>query len=59
MSWEFFVNHYKDSEQAYRDTKYTWRTANNTYYVGLDPPEGSEPLGILYPRTGTRKCCSV
>jgi choline dehydrogenase len=57
MSWRFFVNHYEDQEQAYRDSKYTWRTTNNTLYVGTSPPEGSEPLGILYPRTGTIGGC--
>jgi choline dehydrogenase len=57
MSWEFFVDHYEDTEQAYRDSKYTWRTVDNDYYVGLNPPEGAEPLGILYPRAGTLGGC--
>lgn len=57
MSWEFYVNHYQNPEQAYRDTKYTWRTRNQTLYVGTDPPNGSEPLGILYPRAGTLGGC--
>lgn len=57
MSWEFFVDHYENEEQAYRDSKYTWRTVNNTYYVGTDPPEDAEPLGILYPRAGTLGGC--
>lgn len=57
MAWNFFVSHYEDPEQAYRDSKYTWRTTNDTLYVGRDPPEGSEPLGILYPRTGTLGGC--
>ncbi|PVI00425.1 GMC oxidoreductase [Periconia macrospinosa] len=49
-TWSFFVSHYENETQAYRDTKYTWRTPEQDYYVGLDPPEGSEPLGIYYPR---------
>ena len=57
MSWEFFVEHYEDTEQAYRDSKYTWRTIDNEYYVGTNPPEGAEPLGILYPRAGTLGGC--
>ena len=57
MSWEFFVDHYEDQEQAFRDEKYTWRTPNNEYYVGINPPKGSEPLGILYPRAGTLGGC--
>jgi len=57
MSWEYFVDHYQDTEQAYRDSKYTWRTPNHDYYVGTDPPNGSEPLGILYPRAGTLGGC--
>jgi choline dehydrogenase len=57
MSWEFFVNHYEDETQAHRDSKYTWRTVNNTLYNGIDPPEGSEPLGVLYPRAGTLGGC--
>ncbi|KAJ4291129.1 hypothetical protein N0V90_010327 [Kalmusia sp. IMI 367209] len=57
MSWEFYVNHYENEEQAYRDSKYTWRNADHTLYVGTDPPEGAEPLGILYPRAGTLGGC--
>ncbi|KAF1953449.1 alcohol oxidase [Byssothecium circinans] len=57
MSWEFFVNHYEDTKQAYRDSKYTWRLSNGDYYVGTNPPQGAEPLGILYPRVGTLGGC--
>jgi choline dehydrogenase len=57
MSWDFFVNHYEDNDRAYRDSKYTWRTVNNTFYVGTNPPKGSKPLGILYPRAGTLGGC--
>lgn len=58
MSWEFYVSHYQDNEQAYRDSKYTWRTPIQTLYVGTDPPNGSEPLGIYYPRVGTLGGCA-
>ncbi|KAF1973568.1 alcohol oxidase [Bimuria novae-zelandiae CBS 107.79] len=39
------------------DSKYTWRNNDNTLYVGTDPPEGVESLGILYPRAGTLGGC--
>ncbi|KAF2643050.1 putative choline dehydrogenase [Massarina eburnea CBS 473.64] len=57
MSWEFFVCHYENETQAYRDSKYTWRLPNGDLYVGTGPSEGSQPLGILYPRTGTLGGC--
>ncbi|KAK5994035.1 L-sorbose 1-dehydrogenase-like protein [Cladobotryum mycophilum] len=53
MAWSFFVNHFQDQSQARRDNKYTYRLTNGSYYVGLDPPVGAEPLGILYPRGAT------
>ncbi len=57
MSWEFYVSYYQDTEQAFRDNRFTWQLRNHTLYVGNDPPEGAEPLGILYPRTGTLGGC--
>ncbi|ERF76672.1 hypothetical protein EPUS_02211 [Endocarpon pusillum Z07020] len=57
MAWNFFVNHYPDLETQRRDSKMTWRTPDGEIWVqllnGTTPPEGSEPLGILYPRSGT------
>ncbi|PHH92316.1 hypothetical protein CDD83_7905 [Cordyceps sp. RAO-2017] len=53
LAWEFFVNHYKDQNQARRDYKYTYKLRNGTYYVGLDPPPEAKPLGIYYPRGST------
>lgn len=47
------MNHFEDPVQAQRDPKYTWLTPEQDYYVGVDPPEGSEPLGVLYPRGAT------
>ena len=58
MAWSFFVNHYSNTTQAYRDSKYTWRNPNNTLYVGNDPLADAEPLGILYPRVGTLGGCA-
>ncbi|KAF5974714.1 choline dehydrogenase [Fusarium coicis] len=53
MSWSFYVNHYQNETQARRDSKYAYRLSNGTLWSGLDPPEGAEPLGILYPRGAT------
>ncbi|KAF5550386.1 choline dehydrogenase [Fusarium napiforme] len=53
MSWSFYVNHYQNETQARRDSKYAYRLSNGTLWSGIDPPEGAEPLGILYPRGAT------
>ncbi|KAK7229417.1 hypothetical protein V2G26_001587 [Clonostachys chloroleuca] len=53
-SWQFFVHHYRNNEtQAYRDPHYTYLTSNGSYHIGPNPPEGAEPLGIVYPRGAT------
>ncbi|KAF2996739.1 hypothetical protein E8E13_006291 [Curvularia kusanoi] len=52
-SWSFFVEHYENKTQAYRDPKYAYMRSNGSYYVGLHPPTDAEPLGILYPRGAT------
>ncbi|KAF2021509.1 GMC oxidoreductase [Aaosphaeria arxii CBS 175.79] len=66
MRWDFYVNHYSDLERQKRDSKMTYRTPNGGLFVGPSgvtgtgqPPEGSEPLGILYPRAGTLGGCSA
>ncbi|ETS80812.1 hypothetical protein PFICI_08341 [Pestalotiopsis fici W106-1] len=53
MSWEFFVSHFQNDTQARRDSKFTYRLANGSYYYGLEPPADAEPLGIFYPRGAT------
>ncbi|KAK1521417.1 GMC oxidoreductase [Colletotrichum paranaense] len=58
IAWDFFVNHYSDPEQAKRDSKMSYRKPDGEIYVGLDPPQGSEQLGILYPRVGALGGCS-
>lgn len=58
IRWDYYVNHYADSTQARKDSKMTYRTPAGEQYVGLDPPEGSEQLGILYPRVGALGGCS-
>lgn len=65
MSWDFYVNHYADLERQKKDSKMTYRTPSGDLHVGPNPntgtgqpPPGSEPLGILYPRAGTLGGCS-
>lgn len=58
IRWDYFVNHYSDPTQARKDSKMSYRTPEGDVYVGLDPPEGSEQLGILYPRVGALGGCS-
>ncbi|KAL1595196.1 hypothetical protein SLS60_009884 [Paraconiothyrium brasiliense] len=66
MSWDYYVNHYSDLDRQKKDSKMTWRTPAGELFVGPngasgtgDPPAGSEPLGILYPRAGTLGGCSA
>lgn len=48
--WDFFVKHSDDPERELKYKHMTWRTKDGSFYVGLDPPEGAEQLGIWYPR---------
>lgn len=59
MRWDFFVNHYPTLEDQQKDSKMTWRTPEGKEYVGTEPPVGSEPLGVLYPRSGTLGGCAA
>jgi choline dehydrogenase len=36
----------------------TWQTPTGTLYVGLNPPSGSKPKGILYLRAGKLGGCT-
>ena len=62
MAWNFYVNHYSDLETQRRDSKMEWLTPDGDIWVqllnGTTAPAGSEPLGILYPRSGTVGGCS-
>lgn len=53
MTWDFFVRNYRDEEQTLRNNHLTWRREDGSYYVGNEPPEGAELLGLYYPRGGT------
>ncbi|KAF9880847.1 GMC oxidoreductase [Colletotrichum karsti] len=57
MRWDYYVNHFSDLEAQKKDSKMTYRTSSGELYVGLNPPAGAEPLGILYPRAGTLGGC--
>ncbi|KAL0256749.1 hypothetical protein SLS55_009146 [Diplodia seriata] len=59
MRWDYFVKHFEDEEEQKRDTKLTYTLQNGTRYTGPNPPEGAEPLGILYPRVGSLGGCSA
>ncbi|KIJ51536.1 GMC oxidoreductase [Sphaerobolus stellatus SS14] len=58
IHWQFFVNHFDDPIQAQMDTKFTWQMPDGRFWVGPNPPTGSTPLGIYYPRTGTMGGCA-
>lgn len=55
MAWAFYVDHYSNTTQAYRDSKYTWRHQNGPIFIGTGQDAGNdaEPLGIFYPRGAT------
>jgi choline dehydrogenase len=57
--WDFFVNHYSNLTRQEEDSKMTYRTPSGDLHVGPNPPAGSEPLGILYPRAGTLGGCTA
>ncbi|KAH8805186.1 putative choline dehydrogenase [Xylogone sp. PMI_703] len=59
MKWDYFVNHYQNETRQETDSKMTWQTPSGDLHVGANPPAGSEPLGILYPRAGTLGGCSA
>ncbi|KAI2606789.1 GMC oxidoreductase [Hypoxylon sp. NC1633] len=57
--WDFFVKHSDDPDRELKYKHMTWRTTNGSFYVGLDPPEDSEQLGIYYPRAATLGGCAM
>lgn len=58
IKWDYFVTHYEDQKRQERDSHMTYRKPDGSYYHGLYPPAGAEPLGILYPRTGALGGCA-
>ncbi|KAJ5623074.1 hypothetical protein N7490_011679 [Penicillium lividum] len=59
MRWDYFVNHYSNLTRQEEDSKMTYRTPSGDLHVGSNAPNGSDPLGILYPRAGTLGGCSA
>lgn len=59
QKWDYFVNHYSDLSRQERDSKMVYNQTNGELYTGKNPPEGAEPLGILYPRAGTLGGCAA
>ncbi|KJA19143.1 GMC oxidoreductase [Hypholoma sublateritium FD-334 SS-4] len=58
ITWQFFVSHYDDPTVAIKDPKFTWKQPDGSLWVGPNPPAGSTPLGIYYPRASTLGGCS-
>lgn len=44
--WDFFVAHSDDAEKELLYEHSVWLETNGSYYVGLEPPAGSERLGV-------------
>lgn len=57
IRWDYWVKHYSDQSRAEKDSKYVYTTPSGGQYVGTNPPAGSAPKGILYPRAGTLGGC--
>ena len=56
--WDFFVKHSDDPVRELKYKRMTWRTTNGSLYVGLQPPPGSQQLGIWYPRASVLGGCA-
>ncbi|KAH7304443.1 alcohol dehydrogenase [Stachybotrys elegans] len=59
MRWDYYVNHYSDLHVQQKDSKMSYRTSNGGLYTGLAPSADAEPLGVLYPRSGTIGGCAA
>ncbi|KAI1846333.1 hypothetical protein JX265_010917 [Neoarthrinium moseri] len=71
MEWAYYIHKYEDTEIDLRDSKMVyntkdgkkWTSYNQTGNLGTPAtsgsiPDGAEPLGIYYPRTGALGGCS-
>ena len=45
--WDFFVKHSDDEAREARYLHRTWRKVDGSFYVGIEPPAGAKPLGIV------------
>lgn len=59
MRWDYYVNHFSDLQTQAQDSKMTYTTPSGQLYVGPNPPAGSTPKGILYPRAAALGGCSA
>ena len=59
MRWDFFVKYHSDDAINNKYKHLTWRKTDGSFYVGLDPPEDAEKLGVYYPRAATIGGCST
>lgn len=59
LRWDYFVRYHADDELSNSNQYLTWLTPEGEYYSGQDAPEGSERLGMYYPRSGTLGGCSA
>src|ERR1700742_5221515 len=59
--WDFWVRHSDDPKREGKYEYTTWELPNKNegFYVGLEPPEGSNRLGIQYPRAATLGGCAM
>lgn len=51
--WDFFVKHSDDEAREARYLHRTWRKPDGGFYVGIEPPQGAKPLGIV------SSCCAI
>ncbi|KAK4078124.1 CAZyme family AA3 [Trichoderma aggressivum f. europaeum] len=58
QEWDYFVQHYDNQTLGQTDPKFTWELPDGSKFVGINPPAGAKPLGILYPRAGTLGGCA-
>jgi choline dehydrogenase len=59
MRWDYYVNHYSNLDVQKRDSKMSYRTSDGGLYTGIAPSADAEPLGVLYPRSGTLGGCAA
>jgi choline dehydrogenase len=53
LRWDFFARNYDNDSRTLQHDYLVWRQPDNAFYVGREPPAGSEMLGIYYPRGKT------
>jgi choline dehydrogenase len=57
--WDFWVKHSDDQSRELKYEHTTWKLANGSYYIGLEPPSGAIRLGRQYPRAATLGGCAM